>query len=409
MMKIISDNNTNNHLQLNSIDRLHGRRRSSALSTTGAQEVSCAMFDLDSVCTGTNANEGNCNHSNNKTLEEKTNIALEQNRRKTRNFKEIVTNFWMPPTNNVGSSSASSGMRNGTSSPLKNNQNSYNVLRKRSSSDFFGMFHPIELNSSASCKSKCPPNGSANATMNLRANPTQRTNSMGHLFPSIDLLGIDKNLFRPDSDSNDKNSISFTKKSSLSIKNAVSDLLTPNSVASAMVSSGNGRFHNNTSSTSSSIIDCAAAIVKSNAMRNGNHGISDGDGTEVIQPGPYDVVCGRNSGAYNYIGNRRFRVTIEMNLQRYIDSPTREDKTNVIKSIVWMLHNDVGARFLKKEITKTSKHKRSIGKKGTPRFTIMTDKQAREKVGHALRDLVILARKERQKKDRHYQHQEQTW
>merc|ERR1712238_589784 len=72
--------------------------------------------------------------------------------------------------------------------------------------------------------------------------------------------------------------------------------------------------------------------------------------TIVAAPGPYDIVCGRNSGAYKNIGNRRFRVTIEMNLQRYIDSPTREEKTNTIKAIVHMLHEDIGARFLKKEL-----------------------------------------------------------
>merc|ERR1719491_1831668 len=72
--------------------------------------------------------------------------------------------------------------------------------------------------------------------------------------------------------------------------------------------------------------------------------------TIVAAPGPYDIVCGRNSGAYKNIGNRRFRVTIEMNLQRYIDSPTREEKTNTIKAIVHMLHDDIGARFLKKEL-----------------------------------------------------------
>merc|ERR1712003_407095 len=124
----------------------------------------------------------------------------------------------------------------------------------------------------------------------------------------------------------------------------------------------------------------------------------------VAEPGPYDIVCGRNSGAYNYIGNRRFRVTIEMNLQRYIDSPTREDKTNVIKSIVWMLHDQVGARFLKKETCKKSSGSR---RRGTPRYTIMTDKQAREKVGHALRDLVITARKEQQQANSKKETQEQ--
>ncbi|OEU14904.1 hypothetical protein FRACYDRAFT_187820 [Fragilariopsis cylindrus CCMP1102] len=115
----------------------------------------------------------------------------------------------------------------------------------------------------------------------------------------------------------------------------------------------------------------------------------------VTQPSPYDIVCGRNSGAYNYIGNRRFRVTVDMHLQRYIESPTREDKTNVIKSIVWMLHEDIGARFLKKTIIKKKDMKtgRTHNKGGTPRYEIMNEKQAREKVGHALRDLVIQARK----------------
>jgi hypothetical protein len=126
-----------------------------------------------------------------------------------------------------------------------------------------------------------------------------------------------------------------------------------------------------------------------------NHNHTVNNSNVLSEPGPYDIVCGRNSGAYNYIGNRRFRVTIEMNLQRYIDSPTREDKTNVIKSIVWMLHEQVGARFLKKETSKKSSGSR---RRGTPRYTIMTDKQSREKVGHALRDLVITARKEQQEK-----------
>lgn len=67
-----------------------------------------------------------------------------------------------------------------------------------------------------------------------------------------------------------------------------------------------------------------------------------------------------------------------------------------------MLHNDVGARFLKKETIKSSS-----GKKNSARFTVMTDKQAREKVGHALRDLVIMARKERQEKEQQRRRQQQ--
>mmetsp|Transcript_36888 Transcript_36888/g.37345 ORF Transcript_36888/g.37345 Transcript_36888/m.37345 type:complete len:211 (-) Transcript_36888:193-825(-) len=144
--------------------------------------------------------------------------------------------------------------------------------------------------------------------------------------------------------------------------------------------------------------------------------------TIVDAPGPYDIVCGRNSGAYKNIGNRRFRVTIEMNLQRYIDSPTREEKTNTIKAIVHMLHDDIGARFLKKELvsvetgtttttttnscqtmlygelTNTNNSNNNSTNK-VPRYTVMTQKQAREKTGHALRDLVTSLRKNEQEDD----------
>ncbi len=130
----------------------------------------------------------------------------------------------------------------------------------------------------------------------------------------------------------------------------------------------------------------------------------------VAEPGPYDIVCGRNSGAYNFIGNRRFRVTIEMNLQRYIDSPTREDKTKVIKSIVGMLHDQIGARFLKKETCKTVSAD-GTRRRRAPRYIVMSEKQAREKVGHALRDLVIASRKEQEamkKKKQQQQSQKAT-
>eukprot|EP00980_Cylindrotheca_fusiformis_P012184 scaffold2959_cov64-Cylindrotheca_fusiformis.AAC.1 len=42
--------------------------------------------------------------------------------------------------------------------------------------------------------------------------------------------------------------------------------------------------------------------------------------------GPYDILCGRTSNAYNNIGNRRFRVTIRMFLQRYQDLGSRADR-----------------------------------------------------------------------------------
>jgi hypothetical protein len=90
--------------------------------------------------------------------------------------------------------------------------------------------------------------------------------------------------------------------------------------------------------------------------------------------GPYDILCGRRKTAFNNVGNRRFRVTISLNLPRYLGAKSRHEKSAVIISIVRMLRNDVGARFLKRE-----------GKE----FIELDETQARGKVGHALRDMSV--------------------
>jgi hypothetical protein len=87
--------------------------------------------------------------------------------------------------------------------------------------------------------------------------------------------------------------------------------------------------------------------------------------------GSYDVLCGRHKLAFNNIGNRRLRVTVSLSLERYLASPSRQDKSLIIISIVKLIQ-EIGGRFLqwKKD------HWIELG-----------EKQAREKVGHALRDM----------------------
>jgi hypothetical protein len=87
--------------------------------------------------------------------------------------------------------------------------------------------------------------------------------------------------------------------------------------------------------------------------------------------GSYDVLCGRHKFAFNNIGNRRLRVTVSLSLERYLASPSRQDKSLIIISIVKLIQ-EIGGRFLqwKKD------HWIELG-----------EKQAREKVGHALRDM----------------------
>jgi hypothetical protein len=106
----------------------------------------------------------------------------------------------------------------------------------------------------------------------------------------------------------------------------------------------------------------ASATVKSSTSQN------------LVVIGPYDIICGRCSTAFNNIGNRRFRFTINFNLQRYNDAKSRRDKTEVIMSVVQLLRDDIGARFLKLH-----------GKA----WIELGEKQARGKVGHALRDLSV--------------------
>ena len=89
---------------------------------------------------------------------------------------------------------------------------------------------------------------------------------------------------------------------------------------------------------------------------------------------PWDIICGRNHGCGGTVANRRFKITIAMNLQKYQNSHSREEKTILINEIANMLLEDVGARFLKPI--------------GAGKYLILNEKQVREKVGHAIRDTI---------------------
>ena len=305
-------------------------------------------------------------------------LLLKQIRNKnTKDFKELVANFWGPTHNNNNNS-------------LQNQA----ISRRIPSADAFGDFHPIELASKKTQKNFT--NGKPNATMDplFSANKTMNKNRFrpNHVHSNMDIGSSSANMMLPP----------MTQSLSSMCNESV-------------VSDDSNHSHQAWRTSATDIINAATNIVNGNEAdyilsNNKMRGINMAPPNHkvVAEPGPYDIVCGRNSGAYNFIGNRRFRVTIEMNLQRYIDSPTREDKTKVIKSIVWMLHDQVGARFLKKETCKTVSAD-GTRRRGAPRYIIMSDKQAREKVGHALRDLVIASRKEQEKmKKKTQQEKEQS-
>lgn len=103
----------------------------------------------------------------------------------------------------------------------------------------------------------------------------------------------------------------------------------------------------------------------------------------IDELGPYTVICGRSSTAFNHVGNRRFRLTINLNLQRYMAAPTKKSKSEVIKSIVKYLLEEVGARFVKQQ-------------KST--YVEVSRQAVKEKVAHSLRDLALHATRQHKSK-----------
>mmetsp|Transcript_19070 Transcript_19070/g.35592 ORF Transcript_19070/g.35592 Transcript_19070/m.35592 type:complete len:191 (-) Transcript_19070:567-1139(-) len=88
---------------------------------------------------------------------------------------------------------------------------------------------------------------------------------------------------------------------------------------------------------------------------------------------PFDVLCGRDRRSFNHVGNRRFRVIISMNLERYLAATSRRERSEMILSLTRELVQEAGIRFLKQE-------------QGESCFIELNETAARAKVGHSLRD-----------------------
>lgn len=93
-------------------------------------------------------------------------------------------------------------------------------------------------------------------------------------------------------------------------------------------------------------------------------------------PANSDVICGRGKQRHNHAGNKRFRATIATNAHSYMRAYSKLDKTLVVLSIVENIREGPPVcRFVKQD-------------EATGRWHDIGDLQAREKVGHALRDAI---------------------
>ena len=111
-------------------------------------------------------------------------------------------------------------------------------------------------------------------------------------------------------------------------------------------------------------------------------------------PRPYDILCGRNRNSFNNIGNRRFRITINMNVEKYNSMRSRHERSKFIASLAHTMKYEVGFRFLKRG-------------KNPSETSELTDDEVRAKIGHALRDLSTVLRGEEEEDQEEDQQQEQ--
>jgi hypothetical protein len=95
-----------------------------------------------------------------------------------------------------------------------------------------------------------------------------------------------------------------------------------------------------------------------------------------FKPANYDIICGKGKCFFNHIGNRRFRVTIDLYLPQYQTAQTKSGKSAIVNNVVNLIRNSTSngdggfIRFNKK----------------TNRWIELGDAGAREKVGQAIRD-----------------------
>jgi hypothetical protein len=99
--------------------------------------------------------------------------------------------------------------------------------------------------------------------------------------------------------------------------------------------------------------------------------------------GPWDILCGRSRNAYHNVGNRRFRITICLHCQRYMEAKSREEKGVIITTVLRLLKDDVGARFV------------FLSAEGGF-YVEISENEAQAKVSHALRDMTAAHRRVRE-------------
>jgi hypothetical protein len=93
-----------------------------------------------------------------------------------------------------------------------------------------------------------------------------------------------------------------------------------------------------------------------------------------FRPSAKDILLGRGKAFNNHVGNRRFRVAIAMNLRPYVESSTKTEKSLCVQRILQAIRTASPTGGFVKKDSKTGS------------WITVTDTEACQKIGHALRD-----------------------
>lgn len=107
--------------------------------------------------------------------------------------------------------------------------------------------------------------------------------------------------------------------------------------------------------------------------------------SKSVVPLETDVLCGRGNAHSNREGNKAFSEICRDNLRQYIAAPTRTEKIRVVSSVLEQVLA-TGARFVKMD-------------RSTKSWYQASKKEAHDKTGHAMRDMIRISTIENREKD----------
>jgi len=115
------------------------------------------------------------------------------------------------------------------------------------------------------------------------------------------------------------------------------------------------------------------------------------------RPGQLDVICGRGKASYYRPGNVRFRQIVGEHVDEYKAATSKLDKTSVLTNILDRVRSATGSTDVGNRVRIISQ------KEGT--WCEISDDQAREKVGHSMREAILAQESAPEREERQHEFQ----